>query len=349
MLEDGAQTSLRDDLDAAMESAEPIETPAPAPAEAPRSETTTSERVRNERGQFARADSAQPKESSDGSWSASMQGGASEAPPVGAAPEAAPTERKRPQSWKKDYWDKFDQLPQDVADYILEREEQFTRGVSAYKQQADAYRPLAEAVAPYQQHIAQYGINPQQAVQRLLGTHMTLLNASPEQKAQHFKQLAEFYGVNYGDGQGQGQGQVDPVTNALWREVQQLRGQWGQYQARAQQAQAQQAVQQVTKFSEGRPHFDKLRDTMADLIERGFASTLEEAYDKASRLNDEVWQQRSAEQQAAGQKRVAAQSARAKAAAVQPRSGSPTAPQNGRENSLRGLLSEALDMHAGKV
>jgi hypothetical protein len=323
MLEDAAQTSLRDDLDLAVEAVQP-EAAGEAREEPPR----------NERGQFAPKTDAAP---------------APETPALDTPePEAVEPPRSRPTSWKKDYWEKFDALPEDVAKYILEREEQFKNGVSGYKQQAEALMPLYEAVAPFQQAIAQYGIQPQDAVRQLLNTHVTLLNANPEQKAQHFQQLAKFYGVTLS---GDGQAQADPVTHQLWQEVQQLRGRWQQFETEAQRAQAAQAWNQVESFGQGKQHFAEVRATMADLIENGLASTLEEAYDKASRLNDEVWQKRLAEQQAPARQQAVQQSvARAKAAAVQPKSGSPTAATSvNRGESLGAALSQAWDMHAGKI
>lgn len=329
MLEDAAQTSLRDDIAAAAETVEDVSRETIEASESPG-------QPRDEIGRFARKEQEpQP------------------APVQEAAPQAAP-ERTRPKSWKREYWEKFDALDPEVAKYILEREEQYTTGVGQYRAQVEALKPLYEAVAPYQQHIAQYGIQPQDAVRQLLGTHLTLLNASPEQKLGHFRELAAFYGVPLQALQGQN-ARIDPVTNRLWQEVQQLRGQWQQYRSLTEQQQAAQAISTVESFGKGKEFFEDVRGLMADLLDSGMARSLEDAYDKALRLNDDVWRKAQAGQSGLEAKKQAAErsaaAARAKASAVSPRSSSPTGSANGsaRDNSIRSLLESSVEQVMGRV
>ena len=73
------------------------------------------------------------------------------------------------------------------------------------------------------------------------------------------------------------------------------------------------------------PHFDEVRETMAQLLEQGLANDLETAYAKAVRLQDDVWAKeqerllRSAQEQSSKRQQVA----KAKAKAVSPRSVTP--------------------------
>ena len=78
----------------------------------------------------------------------------------------------------------------------------------------------------------------------------------------------------------------------------------------------------VEKF----PHFEVVREDMAQLLERGLAQDLESAYAKAVRMNDEVFQleQERLLNQAKKEASKAQQVAKAKAAAVSPKSVTPS-------------------------
>jgi hypothetical protein len=98
----------------------------------------------------------------------------------------------------------------------------------------------------------------------------------------------------------------------------------------------------VEKF----PHFDVVREEMAQLLELGKAQDLETAYKKAVRMNDDVWeieQERllsSAKQQASKAQQVA----KAKAAAVSPKSVTPSGKvaEPGDKKDRRSILAEQM-------
>jgi hypothetical protein len=75
------------------------------------------------------------------------------------------------------------------------------------------------------------------------------------------------------------------------------------------------------------------------------AQDLQSAYDKAIRLNDDIWQQQQAEQAKAAAEQNQQKFALARAKAVSPRSASPTGLVNGGngKKSLRDMLSEQID------
>jgi DNA-directed RNA polymerase specialized sigma54-like protein len=92
---------------------------------------------------------------------------------------------------------------------------------------------------------------------------------------------------------------------------------------------------------------------MSQLLQSGVVSDLQSAYDKAIRLNDEIWQKqqeeaRQAQAQAEAQQRQQTVTT-AKAKAVSPRSSSPTGTMsngNGKK-SLRDTLAEQLEQQLG--
>jgi hypothetical protein len=89
---------------------------------------------------------------------------------------------------------------------------------------------------------------------------------------------------------------------------------------------------------------------MAQLLETGFAQDLKTAYDKAVRLNPDVWalEQDRLLTQAQKQASKAQQIAKAKAAAVSPRSVTPSGIAiSGDKKDRRSILAEQMDANNG--
>jgi hypothetical protein len=315
-----AQTTLRDQLEASFET-----------HEAQEQVDIQSDRPRDESGRFA------PK---------------AEAPAQTqeiAAPEA-PQIKPRPTSWKKDYEEHWTKLDPTLQDYINQRESEYAKGVSTYKQNWEQAAPIYEAMQPFMPVLQQHGMQPSQWIQGLGNAHLTLVQGTPEQKLQMFSKLAMDYGVPIQALTGQ---QADPQFGMLVQELNQLKTQWNQFHSTREQQEQAQIQTEIASFSKDKPHFDAVRETMAQLLQSGVASDLQSAYDKAIRLNDELWQQKQEEaQQAAARQATEARQAtvaKAKATAVSPRSISPTANMgsgNGKK-SLREQLAEQIDSQLG--
>ena len=324
-----AQTTLRDQLTSAFDdkSQESVEQSTP---ESVQTETVEqkAERARDEAGRFA----PQAKE------------------PVAPTEPQTPATKPRPTSWKKDYEEHWGKLDPTLQDYINQREADYAKGVSMYKQNWEQAAPIYEAMQPFMPVLQQYNIQPQQWIQGLGNAHMALVQGTPEQKLQMFAKLANDYGVPLQALTGQ---QYDPQFSMLAQELNQLKNQWGQFQTQREQTEQAQIQNEIQSFSKDKPHFEALRETMAQLLQSGVANDLQSAYDKAIRLNDDIWQQQQAEAQQAQAQAQAQQRqqqvATAKAKAVSPKSISPTANMNGGtgKKSLRDTLAEQIDSHLG--
>lgn len=253
----------------------------------------------------------------------------------------------RPSSWKKEYEQHWGQLAPEVQKYIVQREADYAKGVSMYKQNWENIAPLQSAIQPFMETLQKHNIQPDQWISSLGNAHLSLVNGSPEQKAQIFAKLANDYGVNL---QALGSDQpIDHQFSSLAQELNQLKNQWTTFQTtRAQQEQA--AVhQEIQNFAAQKPHFDALRETMGSLLQSGMASSLEDAYSKAMRLNDEIWQQEQTKQvqaQAVDQQKVIAEK---RAKAVSPKSSSPTGivATGNSKKSLRETLMDAVNENLG--
>jgi hypothetical protein len=264
---------------------------------------------------------------------------------------------QRPSTWKKEYlpiWDKLTQGEQltkeeaiKLAQYSNQRESEYKKGVSTYKAEADRAKPFVEVIAPIEQNLAKRGINPTQYVQNLVRAEQILSNAPYQQKVQIFQQLAADYGIQLNNN-GQAT-QLDPYTQQLMnqlnqvnQEVSSIKGRFAQEENQRLMGEIERVRSDVEKF----PHFDVVREEMAQLLELGKAQDLETAYKKAVRMNDDVWaleQDRLLKE--AKQSAIKAQQVqKAKAAAVSPKSVTPSGKvaDTGDKKDRRSLLAEQM-------
>jgi hypothetical protein len=265
----------------------------------------------------------------------------------------------RPSTWKKEYvsiWDKMEKGEQiskedftKFAEYANQRESEYKKGVSTYKAEADRARELENAIAPFQQEFSQQGISPAAWINNLGRAHMILSKSDPAQKMQVFQRLAQDYGIQLNNEGQFVQPQVDAYTQQLMnqlnqvnQEVSSIKGRFAQEENQRLMGEIERVRNNVEKF----PHFDVVREEMAQILELGKAQDLETAYAKAVRMNDEVWaiEQEKLLKQSSQQASKAQQVAKAKAAAVSPKSVTPSGKvaEPGDKKDRRSLLSEQL-------
>jgi hypothetical protein len=274
-----------------------------------------------------------------------------------AAPEPQ-AQVQRPSTWKKEYWPLYDKLatgqvltPEEakkLADYTNQRENEFKSGVSTYKAEAENAKGLQSAIAPFLPELQRYNIDPGQWISNLGRAHQTLALGSPQEKVLMFQRLAQEYGVPL-EALGQQQQQVDPQIQWFSQELGNLKNQWQTFQSAQQQAEQAQIQSQIQAFASdaSHPHFEAVKDQMAGLLQSGMAQDLQSAYDKAVRLNDDVWGQVQQQRQAQTTQQAQQAVAKAKAAAVSPKSASPSATGNAAPKGLRAQLEAGLDAALG--
>lgn len=275
-----------------------------------------------------------------------------------AAEEAKPI--SRPSTWKKEYvqiWDKMEKGEQiskedftKFAEYANQRESEYKKGVSTYKAEADRARGYEEAIAPFVPELQALGITPAAWINNLGRAHMMLSKAPHDQKVEMFQRLAKDYGIQLNnEGQFAAPPQVDAYTQQLMnqlnmvnQEVSSIKGRFAQEENQRLMGEIERVRSDVEKF----PHFDVVREEMAQLLELGKAQDLETAYKKAVRMNDDVW---SLEQDRllkdAKQAAIKAQQVqKAKAAAVSPKSVTPSGRviEPGDKKDRRSILAEQM-------
>lgn len=311
-----------------VETQEVVEAQEPAAQEAPETGTEKSEetldivareigkqRERDEAGRFAKKQGEAPV------LEKTVVPGQEEpvAPVVQEPPKHNPFS-----AWKKEAQEKLSLLEPDVQQMIVEREGQFHRGIEQYKEEANFARTIKKAVAPHAEYMQQLGVTPDFALSHLVGVERQLRTGSAEQKAAMFQQMALDYGVDLGQ---IAQMPFDPNMFRLQQQVNILQAQLQTPQASQQTAEDGEIESTIDEFSRTHEHFEELRGDMALLLQEGKAANLDDAYVKAIRLNDglfEKYQAKQLEESRRNEAMKANQAAKAAKAAAVSVKGAPT-------------------------
>jgi len=271
---------------------------------------------------------------------------------------------QKPTTFKKDYvpiWEKMAagkplnyEESVKFAEYTGNiRESEFKRGVSVYKAEADNARQLTDAINPFVPELQAQGIHPVAWINNLGRAHMILSKAPYQEKVQMFHRLANEYGIQLDQNaiQTPEQAYVDPYQQQLMQQLQATQQQVQQLSAIRQQEENARLNDEINRVSSNKvafPHFEMVREDMAQLLERGLAQDLETAYAKAVRMNDEAYklEQDKLLKSANTQASKAQQVAKAKATAVSPKSVTPSgqvskSDAKDRRSVLMAQLSEA--------
>jgi len=320
------------------------------------SQEGSGEETRDEKGRFKAKETSTDQDSAE------------EPDLVGEASDVSEEEIKRPTTWKKEYvevWNKMKEgKPLDkeefakFAEYANQRESEYKKGVSAYKAEADNARQLTEAIGPFMPELQAQGVHPVAWLNNLGRAHMILTKAPYEQKVQVFHRLAQDYGIqlNQDSLQMPQQAYVDPYQQQLMQQLQATQQQVQHLSAIRDQEENARLTSEINRVSSNKerfPHFEMVREDMAQLLERGLAQDLESAYAKAVRMNDEAYklEQDKLLKSANTQASKAQQVAKAKATAVSPRSATPSGQVSKSDAKDRRslLMANLADAEGGRV
>lgn len=355
---DGApQATLRDTIAAAYEEAETAaieETHAAPAAESPPAPepAKAEERARGPDGKFVAKAEGSPDETPPKAVVAEPQ----------VPPAAAMQRPKPPSSWKKDYHADWEKIDPRVAEYINQREGEYAKGVSTYKTEYERLAPIGQAIEPFLPALRQHNIDPGQWIGNLGRAHELLVNGTPEQKLGMALKLFRDYNIPVQQLFAQGQdGKVY------------FNPQVAPYQPPAPQVDVNALVerkiaemyskQQITGFEQQRdaagnpahPHYDTVRETMAQLLDAGLADDLDSAYTAAlahprhSELMTSIRKQQDEAAKAETARKAAEQAKLARRNAVSPRGATPAsaAAGSGKKGSVRSVVEDAYEQHSG--
>ena len=301
-----------------------VEAAAPEPE---RAQPAQAEKPRDEVGKFAKATAAAPTEEKT---------------------EEDPVWRRPPASWKKDYHETWNLADDKLKQYAWQRESEMKAGVEPLISKAQFADQMQEVLNPYMNTIQGLGIDAPKAVKALMEADHALRYSTPQEKRQYFARLAQSYGVNLNEmGNDLPQQAVDPTIYALQNELNNVRGEVQGWKQQQEQQQNQALLGEINNFSQKAEHFEEARPAMIQLLQSGMATDLDDAYEKAIRLNPELFDavQSGLQAQTDATKRAAANTAakRARAAAVSVKGSTPGTVTNTKAQDRRSLLAEQFD------
>lgn len=256
-----------------------------------------------------------------------------------------------PNSWKKEFKERFGSIPdREVQEYILQREQDFERGIGEKGQELANFRQRVEqyenALSPLVQNWQMQGMTPEQGVTSLVAWSQAL-QANPKDT---LMELAKQYNVNLEEAFAD-QPYVDPMMQQYEQKMREMEAQLQQFQQSQQQNVQNAAMTQLDAFEKAtdsngelkHPHFEAVIDDMAYLMQTGRCNDLDTAYETAVRLNPDIQSQLAEEKakQAAHAKNE--QALKAKQVSKQSVSSKETGDITDEDLSLRDAIGKVYD------
>lgn len=213
----------------------------------------------------------------------------------------APVALEPPKHWTEVDRTLFGKAPRDIQQRWIDREAETARGLDAKFQEIAGFRREREqyqqVLQPYLRDLELNGQSAPQFVGALVGWHKYL----QENPREGLLKLASTYGVDPKTLLAQ-EDATDPKFAQLTTELKQVKSQFEGFMTQAQQSEHSQKLAQVQSFAEAKgedgkiahPYFEDVSQDILHLMaaakQTGNPITLEVAYNKALRMNDQVWE-----------------------------------------------------------
>lgn len=213
-----------------------------------------------------------------------------------------------PKSWKKDMGEDFKALPENVKKYIMERESQVEAGFTKIDDERRVHREYKDILKPYNDLLVKAGDpNGLQTVGTLLEPARILNTGSPDDKVGLLVSLAQQHGVlpamhnamlkvqNNSQNTGQNVGELPKALvqqiDHLSQKVNGLTNHQEQKRILEQQQEHASLENEVSNFMSDEkqfPYAEQVLPQMAEILDKGMADSLSDAYQKAIYLNEDI-------------------------------------------------------------
>lgn len=279
---------------------------------------------------------------------------------------------RAPASWKGDAKKLWAELPLTARQEVIRRERDTLKVLQESSQDRRQVASVQQVLAPHMERINRvYNGDAMMAVNNLLGIEKALIDGDTVSKAQMVARMVKEFKVDIQalDSALSGQvipeqqqqiGQFEQILNQRLAPVMTFLERQQNQEAQQRQQIEQEAVLSVEQMASDPefPYFDEVRDEMADIIEigrnRGVSISLQDAYYKAVRMNDQTFESMNGRvsaqtaTQAALSAHQAAQKAKGAAVSV---SGNPSGIgiNAGNPADLRGTIAEAFGSMGGRL
>lgn len=205
----------------------------------------------------------------------------------------APAAIQAPISWSDQDKQTFAKLPPEAQNIISRRESERDRFVNQKSDELSRvkqeYGAVDSALSDINHVLRQNNMTSAQAVKELVDLYKNFT----QDPVGYLQRAAQSAGI---DLHKLATGQLDTTQiqqQTLQAKIAELENRLNQTSSREEVQQNQYAQAEIDKFT-GRPenkHFDSVREDMILLLNAGKAQTLEDAYDKACRLNPDIFEQ----------------------------------------------------------
>lgn len=260
------------------------------------------EPVRDEAGKFTKEEKVEPEVKDKTVEEEIAAASKPKEEKVDAEAKAEPTEEERtllakdkaPSGWVPKLRERWAEVPPDIRQEILRREEASAKGVQQLQEQFAPAQGFVQALMPFIQEAANNKQDPTAYFNNVMQSERRLRVGTDVERFQALVEIAEGYGIPLRQtiNDALGREVIPPINknqNALPREVQQeleeARRFRQQYEQQQQSHVGKEEANAIAEFSKGNEFFEDVRDDMALLIESGRAKDLKEAYDQAVWVN----------------------------------------------------------------
>jgi len=228
----------------------------------------TQDRARNERGQFAKAESADPGESATP---------VSDAGPTSEQPAELSNALQPPTSWSAEAKAEWSKLSPALQQAVSKREGEMSSGAQKWSEERRQYD---EMLTPVRAAAQRAGVDEREGLQKLIAAN-DFLERDPENA---IRWLAQAYNVDLSKPPSQQpQPRPDSAVNQLYQRIAQLEGHINSRE----EGELQQTISAFAS-EPGHEHFEAVRPFMGHLLSTGQATSMQDAYDKAIWATPEI-------------------------------------------------------------
>lgn len=274
--------------------------------------------------------------------------------PVGKP--ATPQELKAPSQWKPQVREKWNTIPREVQEEILRRENDSLRLIGSVGQKIKFADDVGRHLAPFAERLQSQNIPPQEFLGDVFSTVKSLATGTMEEKAAVVSNIIQSYGIDLrvlDTVLSQRLSAPPPSPEVIQARQLAARAQAVlQQQAQGSQEQARMAASQTLAQFGADPKnefFEDVRDMMADLLQAGRATSLDEAYTACIWAHPDtrkILLQREAEQRVSSRGQRAQQARRASSSVHGAPLHSGGVSARNPKASLRETIEAAFDEHS---
>lgn len=297
-------------------------------------------------------------DASEGSEKDLMQADGEEEPETVIEEEEGkqPAEQKQddyPKSWKKEMKEAFDKADPALRDYILEREKQVNDGFAQMDDDRRLGKEYQNVMKPYIEQLEAIGdIGGMNTIKSAMSAVNILNSGSVDQKLDVILSTAKNHGllpfINHIFSGDKNLTPTEQQFYAMQKENMDLKNYVNHINMRHEAQETHSVEQMVSDFvsdTKNYPHAEKVMGQMMQILEGGLAESLQDAYQKAIYLNEDVRSEIIAQESQKTFQTKTNKAHQAREKSISPKNGGKTIVRHGEEDDLDQGLEAILGQY----